>query len=99
MPADFEASISRLDRVLHSKFARLYDPVVNPAGRSMIVKQRRYPPDGIFETVLSPCTGTAASFPHFVEATAEWEDITLFVIGPSITFTDKYSNEYVTQTQ
>lgn len=66
----------------HPIFARLYDPVMKPAERTILAEHRRYLVDKISGTVLDLGAGTGAMFPYFGEATADGGDLTLFAIEP-----------------
>lgn len=57
-------------------FARLYDPVVKPAERTVLAEHRSYLVDEISGTVLDLGAGTGAMFPYFGEATADGGDLT-----------------------
>jgi ubiquinone/menaquinone biosynthesis C-methylase UbiE len=66
----------------HPIFARLYDPVMKPAERTVLADHRRYLVDKISGAVLDLGAGTGAMFPYFSEATADGGNLTLFAIEP-----------------
>ncbi|MDS0474653.1 class I SAM-dependent methyltransferase [Natrinema sp. 1APR25-10V2] len=66
----------------HPIFARLYDPVMKPAERTVLADHRRYLVDEISGAVLDLGAGTGAMFPYISEATADGVDVTLFAIEP-----------------
>lgn len=66
----------------HPIFARLYDPVMRPAERTVLTEHRRYLVDGISGAVLDLGAGTGAMFPYFKEATADSANVTLYAVEP-----------------
>lgn len=66
----------------HPIFARLYDPVMRPAERTVLAEHRRYLVDGISGRVLDLGAGTGALFPYFRETAVDGADVTLFAIEP-----------------
>ncbi|WP_337959443.1 hypothetical protein [Natrinema soli] len=46
-------------------FARLYNPVMKPAERTVLAEHRHYLVDDISGTVLDLGAGTGAMFPYF----------------------------------
>lgn len=66
----------------HPIFARLYDPVMQPAERTVLAEHRRYLVDGISGSVLDLGAGTGAMFPYFRETMADGAAVTLSAIEP-----------------
>ena len=66
----------------HPIFARLYDPVMKPAERTVLADHRRYLVDGISGAVLDLGAGTGAMFPYFREAITDSASLTLFAVEP-----------------
>jgi SAM-dependent methyltransferase len=66
----------------HPIFARLYDPVMKPAERTILAEHRRYLADGISGAILDLGAGTGAMFPYFREAVVDGANVTLFAIEP-----------------
>lgn len=66
----------------HPIFARLYDPVMKPAERTVLGEHRRYLVDELSGAVLDLGAGTGAMFPSFREAAATSGDLTLYAIEP-----------------
>lgn len=63
-------------------FARLYDPVMRPAERTILTEHRRYLTSGISGAVLDLGAGTGAMFPYFTAVTPDAAAVTLFAIEP-----------------
>ncbi|WP_276274187.1 class I SAM-dependent methyltransferase [Haloarcula litorea] len=66
----------------HPIFARLYDPVMRPAERTVFTEHRRYLASGISGAILDLGAGTGAMFPYFSEATTGGTEVTLSAIEP-----------------
>ena len=66
----------------HPIVARLYNPVMKPAERTVLVDHRRYLVDGISGRVLDIGAGTGAMFPYFREAITDGTSVTLFAVEP-----------------
>ncbi|MFC6987817.1 class I SAM-dependent methyltransferase [Haloplanus sp. GCM10025708] len=66
----------------HPIFAKLYDPVMKPAERTVLTEHRRYLVDNLSGMVLDLGAGTGAMFPYFREAAADSGTVTLFAIEP-----------------
>lgn len=66
----------------HPIFPRLYDQVMKPAERTVLLEHRRYLVDDISGAVLDLGVGTGAMYPYFREAVADGQNITRFAIEP-----------------
>ena len=66
----------------HPIFARIYDPVMRPAERTILTEHRQYLVDGISGSVLDIGAGTGAMFPYFKEVTIAGAPATFSAIEP-----------------
>ncbi|MFC7139938.1 class I SAM-dependent methyltransferase [Halosimplex aquaticum] len=66
----------------HPVFARLYDPVMGPAERTLLAAHRRYLVDGLSGSVLDLGAGTGAMFPYFAELADAGVDVLPVAIEP-----------------
>jgi len=66
----------------HPIFARLYDPVMRPAERTVLAEHRRYLASGLSGAVLDLGAGTGAMFPYFSEARRDGGAVTLSAVEP-----------------
>ena len=55
----------------HPIFARLYDPIMAGAERTVLVEHREYLAEGLDGRVLDVGTGTGAMFPYFEDSSVE----------------------------